>query len=398
MNEMLPKPGEFAPLWDLDPGFVFLNHGSFGACPSAILDRQTAFRHRLENQPVRFLIREMETLFDAARHKVALFAGALPQNLVFVQNATTAVNTVFRSLRFNQGDEIIFTSHIYPACKRVLEYIAVTTGARLIEAKVGFSVSSSDDITGAVLGRVSSKTRIALIDHISSATAMIYPVDELVRELNRRGVDTMIDGAHALGSIPIDLEKTGAAYYTANCHKWLCAPKSAAILYVREDKQKGIIPPVISHAGHVAESFTERFFWPGTYDPSAVLCTAAVIDYLGSVVHGGWPAIMQHNHLLCLEARDLLCHGLDAVSSCPDEMVPSMASVRLPVPASYTVPDYKSIGSFQDHLYQRYRIEVPVWFWGDPAICFLRISAQLYNSPEQYRYLLDALKETVEVI
>jgi isopenicillin-N epimerase len=332
---------------------------------------------------------------EHARQVVADFVHAGKEDLVFVLNATAAVNVVFRSLNFNPGDEILFTNHIYGACRRLLEFISEQTGARLVEASFGFPVASPETITGAVLEKVTPRTKIALIDHISSATALVHPVDAIVKELEKRGVDTMIDGAHAIGSIPLDLEATGAAYYTANCHKWLCSPKSAAILHVRRDKQAGIVPSVISHAGHRAEPFAERFFWPGTVDPSPLLSVADSIEYLGSLLPGGWPALMRRNREMCLEGRGLLCDSLGIEPPCPGGMIASMATLPLPLPEVSTPPDYKNFDPLQERLYRDYGIEIPLWYWDSPPSRLTRISVQLYNSTEQYQYLAEALAEVL---
>ena len=391
MKNNFPAPSEFAKLWPLDPQTVFLNHGSFGACPHKVLDKQHECRQRLECQPVRFLVRDMEELFDRSRTAVARFVNAVPEDLVFVQNATTGVNTVFRSLNFMPGDEILYTNHIYGACKRLLEFIAERTGAKLVEAYYNFPIESPDVIVQAILEKVTPHTRIALIDHITSATALIHPVETIVKELNHRGVDTMIDGAHALGSIPLDLGKIGAAYYTANCHKWLCSPKSVAILHIRGDKQKGIVPVVVSHAGYNAEPFAERFFWPGTYDPTAAICVSDAIEYMASLIPGGWPAIMKRNHNLCIEARDLICNMLEIAKPCPDSMIASMATLPLS-PLDVAVPlDYKSFDQLQERLFRDYSIEIPVWNWSSPTSRLVRIAVQLYNSLDQYRYFGDSL-------
>ncbi len=395
MSIDFPSPSEYASLWPLDPEMIFLNHGSFGACPSKILEKQQIYRQMLENQPVRFLIREMEEMFDQSRRKVANFVNASQEDLVFVGNATTAVNTIFRSLHFNPGDEILITNHIYPACRRILEYICDQTGAVITETSYDFPVSSPGLIIEKILEKVTRKTKIALIDHITSATAIIQPVEQIVKELDDRGIDTMIDGAHTLGSIPLDLKRIGAAYYTANCHKWLCSPKSTAILHVRKDKQKGILPLVISHAGYNAEPFPERFYWPGTYDPSAAICVGDTIDYLGSLLPGGWPVWMKRNHDLCIEARSVICNLLDIESPCPDNMIASMATLPLPLPAIGQPPDYKSFTPLQDRLYHDFHLEVPIWYWSDPAKTMTRISVQLYNSREQYLYFADLLRTLV---
>jgi isopenicillin-N epimerase len=295
-------------------------------------------------------------------------------------------------LKFSPGDEILITNHIYPACRRLLEFISAQTGAVLVEAWYDFPLNDPGVIMEAILAQVTPRTRIALIDHITAATAMIQPVEEIVRELDNLGVDTMIDGAHALGSIPLQLEQLGAAYYSANCHKWLCSPKSTAILHVRRDRQDGIVPVVISHAGHLADSFAERFYWPGTYDPAAALCVGDTIDFMESLVPGGWPEVMQQNHLLCLGARTLLCNLLEVDPPCPEYMLGSMATIPLPADPGMSPVNYKSTDPLQDRFLFDHHLEVPVWYWAEPPRRFTRISAQLYNSPDQYRYFGEILK------
>lgn len=390
-----PAPSESAGLWALDPGTVYLNHGSFGACPRAILEKQLEYRRLLEAQPVRFLVRDMVPFYERSRKALSEFVHADTADVVFVQNATAGVNTVFRSLDLGPGDEILFTSHIYGACRRLLEFVSHKTGAALVEAVYGFPVASPEIITDAVLSKVTSRTRIALVDHITSATALIHPVEEIVRELAKRGIDTMIDGAHALGSIPLNLEGIGAAYYTANCHKWLCAPKGVAMLHVRPDRQKGLVPAVVSHAGYDAEPFAERFFWPGTYDPTAALCVADSIDFMKSLLSGGWPVVMERNRGLCLEAREMVCAALNIDKPCPDGMIASMATFPLPATADPVPVDYKSFEPLQEILFEEYHIEIPVWKWPSPPSRLTRISVQLYNSLEQYKYLAEVLPEAL---
>ncbi|MDD4603704.1 MAG: aminotransferase class V-fold PLP-dependent enzyme [Bacteroidales bacterium] len=390
------KGSEFANQWILDPKMIYLNHGSFGATPSAILEKQSEYRERLESGPVRFLIRQMEEMFELSRIKAANFVHASPHDLVFVQNATTAVSTVFRSLHFNPGDEILITNHTYAACRRLVEFICEQSGAHLIEACYDFPINSPDVILEAVLSKVTSRTKIALIDHITSATAIIQPVAAIVKELERKGVDAFIDGAHAPGSIPLDLENIGAAYYTGNCHKWICTPKSTALLHVRRDKQDQIHPLVISHAGHKAQPFTERFYWPGTFDPTPALCVGDAIDYLAAFFPGGWPELMQRNHDLCLEARNLLCQQLNIEKPCPDSMIASMATLPLTPPETIVFTDYKGVDPFQDRIFREFNMEIPVWCSPNPPTRLIRISVQLYNSLEQYRYLGTVLKQLLK--
>lgn len=386
-------PSEFSHLWAVEPGAIYLNHGSFGACTKYILEKQDEYRQRLEGQPMRFLVRELEGLVGKAAEKIAGFVNADPSDMVFVQNATTGVNTVFRSLKFEPGDEILITNHIYYACRKLLEYIAETTGAVIVEVKYDIPLDSAGQITEAVLSGVSRRTKIALIDHITSATALIQPVEEIVRELDKRGIDTMVDGAHVPGSIPLDIRSINAAYYTANCHKWLCSPKSAAFLHVRKDRQKGIVPMTISHAGHKAEPFTERFFWQGTLDPSPLLCAADSIDYMASLMPGGWEAIMKRNHDICIQARDYFCSELGLAPGCPAAMNPAMSTIRLPNLGEDHPPDYKHCDAIQDRIYREYGLELPLWYWGDPPGRTTRISVQLYNSFEQLSYAAGILKQ-----
>jgi isopenicillin-N epimerase len=386
-------PSEYSHLWALDPSAIYLNHGSFGACTKFILEKQKEYRDRLEHHPMRFLIRELEGMLDPAREKLARFANADVEDLVFVKNATEGVYTVLRSLKFEPGDEILFTNHIYYACRKQLEYISELTGAVLREAWYDIPIHDPEQIVEAVLKEVSPRTKLALIDHITSATALVQPVDRIIQELDLLGIDTLIDGAHVLGSIPLDLKKLRPAYFTSNCHKWLCSPKTAAILYVRKDKQSGIVPPLVSHAGHKAEPFAERFFWPGTWDPSAVFCAADSIDYMGGLLPGGWPAIMKRNHDLAVEARTMILSELGVEPSCPDEMLASMATYELPTNKKSRPFSYKGIDDLQEEMYREFNLELPIWSWSNPPRRISRISVQLYNSMDQYIFAIKVLKQ-----
>ena len=233
--------------WLLDPAVAYLNHGSFGACPRAVLQRQQKWRAQMEREPVEFLVRHLAPLLDKSRRRLAELIGAQPADLAFVHNATGGVNSVLRSLEFQPGDEILVSSHDYNACRNVARYVARRTAAAVIEASVPLPIAPPEQVTEAVLRCVTARTRLALLDHITSPTALVFPIAELVRELDRRGIDTLVDGAHAPGMVPLDMERLGAAYYAGNCHKWLCAPKGAGFLHVRRDRQAAIQPPTISH-------------------------------------------------------------------------------------------------------------------------------------------------------
>jgi len=382
------SPGKVG-AWLLDAEVAYLNHGAFGSCPQPILDVQGDFRRRFEREPVRFVERTLEGLLDEARVAVGAFVGADPGDLAFVDNATTGVNTVLRSLPLGKADELIVTTHAYNACRNALDHCAERAGAKVVVVRVPFPVRDADQIVAAVISAVTPRTRLALLDHVSSPTALIFPIERLVRELSARGVETLIDGAHAPGMVPLDLRALAATYYTANFHKWCCAPKGAGILYVRRDRQKLIRPLVISHGANSPRSdrsqFLLEFDWTGTRDTSAVLSIPYALRYLDGLVPGGFAALMPMNHALALEARRILADRLDIELPCPDDMVGSMAA--LPLPDATEGQAEALHASLQDH----WRIEVPVYVWPAPPKRLVRVSAQIYNCRAQYERLADAL-------
>jgi isopenicillin-N epimerase len=372
--------------WLLDPEITFLNHGSFGACPVPVLTAQQQLRDRIERQPLQFFGRDLEGLLDEARQQLAEFVGVDANDLAFVPNATTGINTVLRSLRFAPGDELLTTSQEYNACRNALNYVAERAGVPIKVAPVPFPIASAADITEAVLHQVSNKTRLVLLDHVVSQTGLVFPIAQLVRELSLRGVETLIDGAHAPGMLPLNLRQLGATYYAGNLHKWLCAPKGAAFLYVQPDRQAEIRPLTISHGANATRTDRSRWRlemdWVGTDDPTAYLCVPVAIRFLGSLLPGGWSALMQRNHQLAIAARQILCQALAIAPPCPDDLMGSMAVVPLPKGPFLAL---------QDALLKRYSIEVPVISFPQAPDRLLRISAQLYNASSQYEWLAQAL-------
>ncbi|MGA7937264.1 MAG: aminotransferase class V-fold PLP-dependent enzyme [Kovacikia sp.] len=378
----------FAGSWTLDPEITFLNHGSFGACPLPVLQAQQHLRQRMERQPLQFFDREIETLLDAARCELASFVGADPENLAFVPNATTGVNTVLRSLPFKSGDELLTTNQEYNACRNALNYVANQKGLRVVVAEVPFPIDSPQQVIEAVLQRISPQTRLALLDHIVSQTGLVFPIAQLVKELAHREVETLVDGAHAPGMVPLNLQELGATYYTGNCHKWLCAPKGSAFLYVQGDRQPDIHPLTISHGANATRRersrFRLEFDWTGTDDPTAYLCVPEAIRFMGSLLPGGWSELMATNRTLALTARQILCQALNIPPPCPDQMVGALAVV--PLPDGQPRP-------LQDELLARYQIEVPIVPFPTSSSRLVRISAQIYNHANQYAYLAQALTE-----
>ncbi|MBR58764.1 MAG: aminotransferase [Myxococcales bacterium] len=381
--------------WDglfcLDQSVTHLNHGSFGACPVAVLEEQSWLRGLMEQNPVRFMEEDYHPRLAQTVSALADFVGADSDEIALVPNATAGVNTILRSLRFEAGDEILMTDHTYNACGNAVRFVADRVGARVVVVEIPFPIRNSSEVVERVMGAVTPATRLLLIDHITSPTGLILPVGELVRELDTLGVDTLVDGAHAPGMIPLDLRELGAAYYTGNCHKWLCAPKGAAFLFVRADRQAGIRPLAISHGANQVLDDTTRFRaefdWTGTDDPTAFFCIPTAISHLSAFFRGGFPEIMRRNHSLVLKGRDMLCEHLEVEPPAPDDMLGSLAAVPLSEPVdAYTDPD-----PLQLALRNQWQIEVPVIPWSSPRGRFLRISAQLYNHEDDYKKLCDAL-------
>jgi isopenicillin-N epimerase len=381
--------GSFSALWSLDPAVVYLNHGSFGACPATVLEAQAALREEMEREPVDFLDGSLPTRLGAARQVLAQFLGADASDLVFVPNATAGVNAVLRSLAFGPEDELLLTNHTYAACRKTVEFVATRTGVRPVIAQIPFPLRGEEEILAAVLSRISPRTRLALLDHITSPTALVLPIARLVRELRARGIETLVDGAHAPGMVPLALSELGAAYYTGNAHKWLCAPKGAAFLHVRRDRQAELHPTVISHG--YPGGFQAEFDWVGTCDPTPWLTIPASLRFMEGLLPGGWPELMARNRALALEARGLLLQSLGIEAPCPEALIGSMASVPLP-PAAQTAPaarlDCKGL-----HDWFRER-GVETWLHERP-LRLLRISAQLYNEIGQYRRLCQLLTEAL---
>lgn len=386
--------------WLLDPEVTFLNHGAFGACPKRVLEVQNEWRARLERQPLQFLARELETHLDSAREALAQFVGTDVEDLVFVPNTTTGVNTVLRSLEFGPGDELLVTDQEYNACRNALDYVAARSGATVVEAKIPFPVRAEDDLIAPILERVTGRTRLVLLDHVSSPTGLVMPVEQLVRELALRRVDALVDGAHAPGMVALNLNELDAAYYTGNCHKWLCAPKGAALLRVRRDKQKYIRPLVISHGANSPRTDRSRFLiefaWAGTHDPTAYLSLPEALRFVGSALPGGWKEVWERNRALALTARKVVCETLKIPEPCPQEFVGSLAAVPIPVAKSDELPRLPTNEyPLQDRLREKHGIEVPIIPWPAPPKRLLRLSAYLYNSLPEYKRLAQLLDSLI---
>ena len=392
-----PNRSGHAHLWGLEEDRIFLNHGSFGATPTAVREEQRTWQDVMENEPVRFFEDLMPSILEQTRVALAKQLSCQADDLALVENATSGVNTVMRSLEFSEGDEILVPDHAYQACRNTIDFVAQRWGARVVTVPLPFPIDGPHVVMEAMLGAVSERTVLAMIDTVTSPTGLRMPFEDLTAELEGRGVSVLLDAAHGIGMVPLNLDELGASYTTSNCHKWLCAPKGSAFLHVRKDRQADIHPLTISHGmtfplGDTTR-FRHEFDWTGTRDMSAHCALPFAIDHLADEVEGGWPAIMQHNHDLAIRGRNILCEALDITPPCPDEMVTSIATLILPEQVEGGGIPLHEPDPLHVVLSEKYGIQVPVWSWPSPRGRYIRISAQLYNSEAEYRYLAWALQQ-----
>ena len=383
-------------LWSLDPDVLHLNHGSFGACPSQILEKQAELRRQMESNTLRFFEQDLPELLDKAREALGWFLKAQASDLVFVDNATTGVSTVLANLDLSAGDRILVTDHGYNACSNAAHYFASRAGARVDVINLRFPDSDANEFIDEILGACTPRTRLLLIDHITSPTALIMPLEAIIPVVQQRGIQVLVDGAHAPGMLPLSLAELGADYYTGNCHKWMCAPKGTAFLYVRQEHQSKLHPLTISHGMNrpVGDStrFRLEFDWIGTRDLTGFLTLPTLIGCLADVSNHGWDGIMARNRALAVEARDLIGQELGLEPPCPVDMIGSLATVCLPKAKRTTFADYHAIDPLKEVLRQSHGIEVSLSAWPSPAGRYLRVSAQLYNSLSHYQQLTKALQ------
>jgi isopenicillin-N epimerase len=381
-----------ASLFLLDPKVTFLNHGSFGACPRPVFERYQAWQLKLERQPVAFLdpMRGLSGWMRDARAAMAGQLGVDADSIVGLTNATEALNIVAQSLDLHPGDEILTTDHEYAALDKTWTYVARRTGAKLVPVAIPMPLTHAQAFTDAILAGITPRTRVLFLSHITSATALVFPIEAVVAQAHARGIITVIDGAHTPGHIPLDLAALGADYYAGNCHKWLMAPKGSAFLYVRPELQAGINPLVISH-GWTADAaepgakgvfgntpFIDGLEMQGTRDPSAWLTVPDAIAFRGQ---HGWDSIAARCHDLLRQtaARVTAMTGLPPLSS-PAFCAPQMVS--MPVPRCDPMVLKRA-------LLDDYGIEIPCFDWKDHTI--VRLSVQGYNTQSQMDKLVLAL-------
>ena len=395
-----PQRSPRAKHWSLDSDCVFLNHGSFGATPNEIREEQRRWQDLLEDEPVRFYEDLAMDFMKTTRESLAKMLQCGAEDLALVENATTGVNTILRSLEFNAGDEILVPDHAYQACRNAIDFVARRWGVKVVTVNIPFPIEGPHTAFDIIMAGVTERTVLAMIDTVTSPTGLLMPFERLTKELEARGVAVLLDAAHGIGMVPLSLDKLGASYTTSNCHKWMCAPKGSAFLHVRKDLQHLIHPLTISHGmtfplGDTTR-FRHEFDWTGTRDISAACSIPATIEYMEKMVDGGWPAIMKHNHDLAIEGRRILCERLGLDEPCPEEMIACIATLELPEGGDAGIPLHEP-DPLHKVLQDKYGIQVPVWSWESPKGRYIRISAQLYNHVDEYHYLADALATELNI-
>lgn len=428
----MPSPARVTPPFSpaiehfaLDRSVVFLNHGSFGSVPVAVAAEQERWQRRMESEPIRWFVSELEPALDAARERMAAFVGCDADGFAFVANATAGVSTVARSLDLKPGDELLTSTHEYNACNNALRHVARHSGAAVVSVPLPYPVTGPDEIVSLLTAAVTARTRFVLVSHITSPTGLILPVERLIpalrdaaRAAGAERMEIMVDGAHVPAHLPVKVGQLACDYYTGNFHKWLCAPKGSAFLWVAPDKRQAVHPLVISHGANADRPsrtrFRLEFDFLGSMDYSPFLATPAAIDFLAGLhPNGVWGAV-NHCRGMVAQAREHLADLLGTPSPAPPEMFGTMAAVLLPPhdgdrTARLLARPTAYHDALQDRLVDRWGLQVPVIRMAElpprPGVAavpqpagpsgvarWVRLSAAIYNHPEQYRYLGRALQ------
>lgn len=373
----------------LDPDVTFLNHGSFGATPRPVFETYQTWQRRLEWQPVQFLIDELPGHLAHARAVLGAYVGATADDLVFVPNATHALNTVARSLALGDGDEVLTTDHEYGACANAWRFLSNKQGFAVVAQPFDLPLAAPDAFIEKMWAGVTPRTRVIYLSHITSPTAVRFPVAEVCARARAAGILTIIDGAHAPGQLDLDLEALDADFYFGNLHKWLSAPKGAAFLYARRDRQP-LIEPLVVGWGWGADrrltygsDFLDYLQWLGTDDLSAYLSVPAAIEFQHA---HNWTAVRRACHDLLAQAID----RINELTGLPPAYADNVAFTQM---AIASLPPIADLPAFKNHFYRQFRIEVPFTQWRDRQ--FIRVSVQGYNSQTDIEVLLDALRASL---
>ena len=380
----LDRWASFGKFWSIRPGTIYLNHGSFGPPPESVRAARLKWTSQLDCQPMDFFVRTFEPAWRAARDKLAEFIFVPADSLILVENATAGMNIVADSFPLHPGDEVMLTDHEYGAVVRIWERACQRVGALVTTARLSLPFTTAEETADALFSQVTHSTRLIVISHITSPTAVILPVQEICRRARERGIAVCIDGPHAPVQIPLDIAGLGCDFYAASCHKWLSAPFGSGFLYASQEHQSRIRPPVLSW-GRLpplpVESWSDEFCWSGTRDPSPYLAIPAAIEFMREV---GRDFFQKGSHALARYARQQLALLTQLEPIVPDSAAWYGSMAHLPLPPG-------DRAALQDALWRQHGIEVPIVDWKGHR--FIRVSCHLYNTLEQIDRLVAALRQ-----
>ena len=359
---------------------VFFNHGSFGACPKDVFQQYQMWQLELERQPIEFLGRRRADLLQQATDVIAEFLNAPAEELMFVTNATTGINTVAKSLKLSAGDQILTTDHEYGAIDKTMKFVAQKTDAEIVRYHVEVPYTTDEDFVDGLFAQVTDRTKVILLSHITSASSLIFPVEAICHRARELGIFTIIDGAHVPGQLPLDLSAIGADVYSGNFHKWVCAPKGAAFLHVRKEHHHWVDPLVISHGWYEGADFFEQNEWQGTRDIAAFLTVPTAIQFQRE---HQWEQVRKDCHELAVATQMRICdeYGLTPLSQNQFSQM-----VTIPLPSGNAV-------EIAQKLYDQFKIEIPGTVVEDRP--HLRVSFQVYNTAEDAQFLMDSLRKVL---
>lgn len=367
----------------LDPDITFLNHGSFGACAKPVYENLLNWQMQMEWEPVHFF---EETIFDAlkkSRQILGKYINCPADDMVYFPNPTTAINAAARSLKLEPEDEVLSTNHIYGALDRTWKYICNKNEAKFVKADIPFPIQSKDEFLIRFFKAITSKTRVIFLSHITSMTAMIFPVEEVVEFARKNNILSIIDGAHVPGHIPLNIHTLNPDIYTGACHKWMCSPKGTSFLYVKKEMQENIHPLVVSWGWESENPNDSQFLdwheWQGTRDMSAFLTIPTSVKFMDD---NDWPNVSRKCREMVIQTRNQLLNYLKISPPCPDDWLGQMASIPMPFNDAFEIKNV---------LLNKYHIQVPIFTWEGKV--YLRYSIQAYNSESDLEKLLSAIKE-----
>ena len=392
VRHRIDEPAQFP----IKPGLTMLNNGSYGLTPRVVRDAQIELQRRMEADPVRFFKADLEDYCDDTRAAIASLTNTQPGDIALVPNGTFAVATVLNNLDLSPGDQILVSDHEYMATFNELGKVCRATGAGVEIAKIPFPAVSPEQVVESVVAKMNDRTRVVLLSHITSASALILPVKPIVRAARERGIATFLDGAHTPGQIELDIADLDPTWYAASCHKWLACPKGTGFIYTSPNHKDGFKPLALSCRVH--ETRPERdaylcdFDYTGTNDYTGNLVIPVAIAHMGAQLPGGWSELRKRNHDLVIAGARIICDALEIKQQIPESMIASMVSIPLP---GQCEPSNLLGEGLWDRLYLNHALQAPVWDLPGVHPRMTRISAQLYNTIEDYQRFAEALGEAL---